>query len=82
MYFPVFTSSTEDHNKLLEQLKLGYKITIKRKKYRSEMTNLAQNNNLNCLNDPIFNKVTRLFVLSFENEGDRKSFSKYIYTKS
>ena len=41
------------------------------------MTNQAQNNNLNYLTDPIFTKVSRLFVLSFENENDRRSFSKY-----
>ena len=27
--------------------------------------------------DPTFTKVNRLFVLSFENENDRASFSKY-----
>ena len=27
--------------------------------------------------DPTFTKVNRLFVLSFENENDRTSFSKY-----
>ena len=27
--------------------------------------------------DPTFTKVDRLFVLSFENENDRISFSKY-----
>ena len=33
-YVPVVTLSTEDDNKLLEQLKLGFKITIKWNKYR------------------------------------------------
>ena len=41
------------------------------------MTNQTQNNNLDYLIDPIFTKVNRLFVLSFENENDRTSFSKY-----
>ena len=27
--------------------------------------------------DPTFTKVNRLFLLSFENENDRTSFSKY-----
>ena len=31
--------------------------------------------------DPTFNKVNRLFVLSFENEEDRTSFSKYYTPK-
>ena len=39
------------------------------------MTN--QTNQANYLIDPKFTKVNRLFVLSFENENDRTSFSKY-----
>ena len=65
---PVVTSSTEDDNKLLEQLKTGFKKAIKMNKYRSEMTKQVKTNNLNYLIDPIFSKVNRLFVLSFENE--------------
>ena len=41
------------------------------------MTNQTQNNNWNYLINPTFTKVNRLFVLSFENENDRTSFSKY-----
>ena len=41
------------------------------------MYNQNKNNNLNCLIDPTFTNVNRLFVLSFENENDRTSFSKY-----
>ena len=41
------------------------------------MTNQTKNNNLSYLIDPTFTKVNRLFVLSFENENDRTSFSKY-----
>ena len=44
------------------------------------MTNRIQNNNLNYLIDPTFCKVSRLFVLSFDNGNDRKSFSKYHVT--
>ena len=36
---PVVTLSTQDDNKLLEQLKTGFKRTIKCNRYRSEMTN-------------------------------------------
>ena len=45
------------------------------------MSNQTKNNNLNYLIDPIFIKVKGLFVLSFESENDRTSFSKY-YTSS
>ena len=58
----------------LEKLKIGFKRTIKWNKYRSEMTNQTKIN-------PTFNKVNRLFVLSFENEDDRFSSSKYYTPK-
>ena len=77
LYVPVVTLSTETDKKLLEQLRTGFKRTIKWNKYRSEMTNQTKNNNLNYLIDPTFTKVNRLFVLSFETENDRTSFSKY-----
>ena len=79
LYVPVVTLSVENDNKLSEQLKTGSKRNgiIKWNKYRSEMSNQAKNNNINYLIDPTFTKVNRLFVLSFENENDRTSFSKY-----
>ena len=73
--------STEDDNKLLEQLKTGFKITIKWNKYRSKMTAQAKTNNLDYLINPMFNKVNRLFALSFENEDDRFSFLNYYTPK-
>ena len=36
-YVPVVTLSTKDNNKLSEQLKAGFKRTIKWNKYKSEM---------------------------------------------
>ena len=39
------------------------------------------NNNLNYLIDPKFTNVNKLFVLSFGNEEDRTSFSKYYVPK-
>ena len=67
LYVPVIIFSTENDKRLLEQLRTGFKRTIKWNKYRSEMTNQTKNNNLNYLIDPTFTKVNRLFVLSFEN---------------
>ena len=43
------------------------------------MSNQTKNNNLNYLIDPTFTNVNRIFVLSFENEDDRTSFSKCYY---
>ena len=79
---PLVTLSAENDNKLLEQLKTGFKRTIKWNKYRSEMSNQTVNNNLNYLIGPTFTNVNRLFVLLFENEADRNSFSKYYVPKT
>ena len=81
LYVRVVTLSTQDDNNFLEQLKSGFKRTIKWNKYRSEMTNQTKTNHLNHLIDPTFIKVNRLFVLSFENEEDRTYFSKYYTPK-
>ena len=39
LYVPAVPLSTENDNKILEQLKVGFKKTIKWNKYRSEMSN-------------------------------------------
>ena len=49
MYVPVVTLSTENDKTLLEQLRTGFKRTIKWNKYRSEMTNQTKNNNLKSI---------------------------------
>ena len=85
LYVPVVTLSKENDAKLLEQLKTGFKRTIKWNKYRSQMTVQPQNNNLNYLIDPTFTNVNRLFVLSFQRiagennttKDYRDSFSHY-----
>ena len=85
LYVPVVTLSKENDIKLLEQLKTGFKRTIKWNKYRSQITIQPQNNNLNYLIDPTFTNVNRLFVLSFQRiagennttKDYRDSFSHY-----
>ena len=81
---PVVTLSKENDKKLLEQLKLGFKKTVKGNKYRSHMTIQPRNNNLDYIIDPAFTKVKRLFVSSFQRiEGNnvkinhRDSFLRY-----
>ena len=76
LYGPVVTLSKNEDNNFLEQLKSVFKRTIKWNKNRSEMTNQTKTNHLNHLINPTFIKVNRLFVLSFENEESRTSFSK------
>ena len=80
LYVPVVTLSKKNDTKLLEQLKKGFKSTIKWNKYRSQMTIQPENNNLNYLIDPTFRNVNRLFALPFTrtNAGaNRDSFSDY-----
>ena len=81
MYVPVVTLSKENDIKRLDQVKLGFKRTIKWNKYRSQLTIQPQNNNLtDPTTDPTLTNVNRLFVLSFarNNVGDKRvSFSHY-----
>ena len=89
LFVPVVSLSKENDIKLLEQLKTGFKRTIKWNKYKSQMTIQPQNNNLNYLVDPTFTvnrnvNVNRLFILSFprNNMADgRYSFSNYYVPK-
>ena len=64
LYVPVVTVPKENDKKLLEQLKSGFKRTLKWNKYRSQMTAQSNNNNLNYLIQPTL--INRLFALSFE----------------
>ena len=78
MYVPVVTLQAEYVNKLYEELKTGITIDVTWNKYRSQIINQqSATNNLNYLIDPTFNNVNRLFVLAFEMEKDKSSFSKY-----
>ena len=81
LYVPVVTLSTKDNEKLLQQLKFGFKKTIAWNKYESSIKTFAQNRYLNYLINPSFQGVNSLFVLSFENENDRISHSTYYLPK-
>ena len=61
LHILVVTLLKENDKKLLEQLKSGFKRTVKWNKYRSQMTYQSNNNNLNYLTDPTFTSVNRLF---------------------
>ena len=70
--FPVVTLSTEDNKKLLQQLKSSFKRTINCSRCQPKVSPERLNHFLDFLIDPSFPEVNRLFVLSFENEKDRK----------
>ena len=84
LFVPVVSLSKENDIQLLDQLKIGFKRTIKWNKYSSQMSIQPQNNNLNYLIDPTFTNVNRLFVLSFprnNNTDSRYSFLNYYAPK-
>ena len=76
LYVPTVTLSKENDTKLLEQLKLGFKRSIKWNKYRLQITIQPQNNNLNYLVDPTFKNVNRLFVLPFQRAAGENNATK------
>ena len=77
LYVPVVTLSTQDNEKLLPQLKSGFKRKISWNKYLAKPELLAQNANLNHLIEPSFQGINRLFVLAFENDDHRISNKRY-----
>ena len=84
LFVPVVTLSKENDIKLLQQLRTGFKRTIKWNKYRSQMSIQPRNNNLNYLIEPTFTNVNTLFVLFFprnNNTDSRCSFSNYYVPK-
>ena len=77
LYVIIVTLLTQDHAKLLQQLKSGFKRIINWNKYLSKPELLAQNPNLNHLVEPSFQGVNRLFVLVFEDDAQRTSNKRY-----
>ena len=73
----VVTLSKHDEIKLLTNLKSRFRRQIIWNKYRSQMPTGAANDNLNILIDLTFTNVNRLFVLAYQNDTDRQSFSEF-----
>ena len=76
MYVPVVTSSTEYENKLYQKLKEKFTVSVYWDKYRFQVTN-QRAGLINYLIDPVFDNVSKLYVLAYKNEEDRPTFSKY-----
>ena len=75
LYVPVITLPTDYENKLYQMSKEGFNIDFYWNNYicqiKKQRTGL-----INYLIDPTFDSASRLFVLAYENEEDRSSFSK------
>ena len=80
-YVPVVTLSIQDNTKLLHQLNPGFKRSINWNKYQTKVSTEGQNQYLDFLIEPSFQGVNRRFVLSFENEDDRKVHTRYYLLK-
>ena len=77
-YVPDVTLSIQDHAKLLQRLKSGFKRTINWNKYHSKTEPLnASNPYLDFLIDPSFYGVNRLFVLQFNAPDNKTGHSGY-----
>ena len=66
---PVVTLSTQDNAKLLKQLKWDFKRTISWNKYQSKVSIQVLNPYFDFLIYPSFQRVNRMFVLSFKNKA-------------
>ena len=75
-YVPFVTLSAQDNAELFWQLNKGFKRTINWNKYQSKPTLQTQNRYLNYFIDPSFWGVNRLFVLSFENDANQRSYRR------
>ena len=81
LYFPAVTLSIQYNSKLLKQLNSGFERSINWNKYQTKVSPERQNQYLGFLIDPSFEGVNRTFVLSFENEDDRKVHTGYYLPK-
>ena len=61
-YVPLDTFAINNNIKFLENAKQRFKLTISWSKYRSEITTQPKNDTLDCMVDPAFMNITRLFV--------------------
>ena len=67
---------------LLQQSKSDFKRIMDWKKYQSKVSIERQNLNLDYLIDPSFQGLKRFFVLSFENNDNRKVHAGYYSPKA
>ena len=77
LYVPVVTLSTQENNKLRQQLKSGFKRVINWNKYLTKPESFRRNANLNYLVESSFQGTNRLFVSAFEGDTQRTSHSGY-----
>ena len=81
IYVPVVTLSTQDNAKLLQQLKSSLKRTLIGTNINQKFHQRRQNQYLDFLIDPSFQRLNILFILLFENEENGKVHKGYYLQK-
>ena len=81
VYVPVVALSTNDNAKPLQQLKLGFKRTINWNNCQLKVKIVRYKHYLDCLINPSFQELNRLFVSSFDNNSVRASCIWYFFWK-
>ena len=82
LYVPAVTLSIQDNVKMLQQLKSGFRRTINWKKYQSKVVIKIKEPYLGYEVDQSFQGINILFVVSFENNDDRKARTRYFLSKA
>ena len=73
--------STQDNSNLLQQLKLDFKRTTNWNKYCPKTENKVRNPYLDYLVDPSFQRINKLFALSFEDNANKSRHTGYFLAK-
>ena len=76
-WYKTLCSNCNFNAKLLEKLKSGFKRTISWNKHQSKKWIEIPNQYLDYLIDPSFQDVSKVFVLSFEDEAQWTSYKRY-----
>lgn len=78
---PDVTLLTQDYTRLLQKLKSEFKRTINWNKLQSKVSTQAQSQYLDYLVDPRFQRVSKNFVLAFEDNTVRAGHANYFSQK-
>ena len=76
LYVAVVTLSTQDNEKLFQQMKSRFKRTVNWNKNEPKISVDQQNRYFDFLINPSFHLVNRLFILSFENNNGRAGYAR------
>ena len=76
-YFQVVTLSIDDNKNFLGTRRQVFKRTISWNKYRCKITTQTKSNRFDYLINSTLRNISRLFVLSFENDNDDPTINSF-----